>query len=407
MMMGLLDTFEIALVSLTRNKVRSFLTMLGIIIGVGAVIAMMAVGTGAQENIRQQIASLGTNVILIFPGSFNQGGVRSGTGTSASITPEDLKAIQTQCPSVSAASPSVRSGAQLIYQDQNWRASIIGATPEYFSIRSWPIAEGQFFTDADVRSATKVCVIGQTIVDNLFKGNDPVGSVIRIRSMPFKVIGVLSMKGQSSQGTDQDDIVIAPYTTVLKKMTGQTYLSNILASAVSEDAMEDAQQQITDILRARHKLQPWDENDFTVRNQTEIATAAQSTSQVLTILLASIASISLLVGGIGIMNIMLVSVTERTKEIGIRMAVGATGNNILMQFLIEAIVLSILGGLIGMALGILSSHLISTFAGWTTLVSPASIILAFAFSAAVGIFFGLYPARKAAQLNPIDALRYE
>lgn len=405
--MGLLDIFEIAVNSLTRNKVRSFLTMLGIIIGVGAVIAMMAIGTGAQESIKQQIASLGTNVILIFPGSFNQGGVRSGTGTSASISPEDLIAIQTQCPSVAMASPSVRDGAQIVYQEQNWRASVIGATPEYFAIRSWPVASGQYFTEADVRGATKVCVIGQTIADNLFKGADPVGSIIRIKKMPFKIVGVLSVKGQSAQGTDQDDIIIAPYTTVQKKMTGQTFLGSILASAVSEAAMPDAQSQITELLRVRHKLQPWEENDFTVRSQTEIATAAQSTSQVLTILLASIASISLIVGGIGIMNIMLVSVTERTKEIGIRMAIGATGHNILMQFLIEAVVLSLLGGLIGVILGVLSSSLISALAGWTTMVSPTSIILAFAFSAAVGIFFGLYPARKAAQLNPIDALRYE
>ncbi len=405
--MGIFDIFEIALISLTRNKVRSFLTMLGIIIGVSAVIAMMAVGTGAQENIKSQIASLGTNVILVFPGSFNQGGVRSGTGTSASITPEDLAAIQTQCPSVALASPSVRDGAQIVYQEQNWRASIIGATPEYFTIRSWPVTSGQYFTEADIRGATKVCVIGQTIADNLFKENDPVGQVIRIRKMPFRIVGVLSMKGQSAQGSDQDDIIIAPYTTVQKKMTGQTFLSNIMISAVSEEAMADAQSQITELLRVRHKLQPWDENDFTVRSQTEIATAAQSTSEVLTILLASIASISLIVGGIGIMNIMLVSVTERTKEIGIRMAIGATAKNIMMQFLIEAVVLSLLGGLIGVFLGVLSSTLISKFAGWTTMVSSTSIFLAFTFSAAIGIFFGLYPARKAAQLNPIEALRYE
>jgi len=283
----------------------------------------------------------------------------------------------------------------------------MGVNPEYFEIRSWPVTSGQYFTDADVRGATKVCVVGQTIVDNLFKGNDPVGQVIRIRRMPFKVVGVLAPKGQSAQGSDQDDVIIAPSSTVQKKLMGQFFFGSIMASAISERQMDDAIRQITEVLRVQHKLQPWDENDFTVRSQTEIANAAQSTSQVLAILLASIASISLLVGGIGIMNIMLVSVTERTKEIGLRMSIGATGTNILLQFLIEAVVLSLLGGFLGVLLGTMSSDLISRFAGWTTLVSVESIVLAFAFSAAVGIFFGFYPARKAAQLNPIEALRYE
>lgn len=405
--MGLLDTFDIAIHSLSRNKVRSFLTMLGIIIGVAAVIAMMAVGTGAQDNIKRQIASLGTNVILIFPGSFNQGGVRTGMGTASTLTVDDLVAIQTQCPSVALISPALRDGAQIVFQEQNWRTGVIGASQDYFAIRSWPVSSGQYFTDTDLRGATKVCIVGQTIVDNLFKGGDPIGSIIRIKKIPFKIIGVLAVKGQSAQGSDQDDIIVVPYTTFMKKLTRQTFLGSMLASAVSEESMADAQSQITELLRTRHKLQPWDDNDFTVRSQTEIATAAQSTSQVLTILLASIASISLIVGGIGIMNIMLVSVTERTKEIGIRMAVGATGNNILTQFLFEAIVLSLLGGLIGVLLGVLSSNLISSLAGWTTVVSPVSIVMAFFFSAGVGIFFGLYPAQKAAQLNPIDALRYE
>ena len=283
----------------------------------------------------------------------------------------------------------------------------MGVHPEYFTIRSWPISYGQYFTDADVRGATKVCVVGQTIVENLFKGNDPVGQIIRIKKIPFKVVGVLESKGQSAQGSDQDDIIVAPSTTVQKKLMGTRYFGSVLASAQSENAMEQAQEQITAVLRVRHKLQPWEENDFTVRSQTEIANAAQSTSQALTVLLASIASISLIVGGIGIMNIMLVSVTERTKEIGLRMSVGATANNILYQFLIEAIVLSLAGGFIGVMIGVVSSNLISTFAGWTTLVSSDSIALSFFFAAAVGVFFGLYPARKAAQLNPIEALRYE
>ncbi len=405
--MSLLNILKVALRSLGRNKLRSFLTMLGIIIGVGAVIAMMAVGYGAQYNIQQQIATLGTNVLLIFPGSTNQGGVRGGMGSVSSLTPEDLDAIKSQCPSVAMASPAIRDGAQIVYGEQNWRTGVMGATSEYFLIRSWPVSSGQYFTDADVRSATKVCLIGQTVAENLFKGEDPVGKVIRIKKMPFKVVGVLAPKGQSAQGTDQDDIIVAPYTTVQKKMMGVTFLGVILVSAVSDAAMDDAQNQITELLRVRHKLQQWVENDFTIRSQTEIANAAQSTTQVLTILLASIASISLLVGGIGIMNIMLVSVTERTREIGIRMSIGARGKDILFQFLIEAVVLSVLGGTLGVIIGIASSNLISTFAGWPTLVSPSSVGLAFLFSAAVGIFFGFYPARKAANLNPIDALRYE
>lgn len=405
--MNVLNILKVAMRSLGRNKMRSFLTMLGIIIGVGAVITMMAVGTGAQENIKSQIASLGTNVLLIFPGSTNQGGVRGGMGTMQSLTQDDFEALRTQCPSVAKMTPQVRAGGQVIFGEQNWRTSVIGATSEYFDIRSWTLSSGQFFTDGDVKSATKVCIVGQTIVDNLFKGEDPVGAVIRIRDMPFRIVGVLTPKGQSAQGTDQDDVIIAPYTTVQKKMLGVTYLGIILASAVSENAMTDAENEITQLLRARHKLQPWEENDFTVRSQTEIANAAQATTQVLTVLLASIASISLIVGGIGIMNIMLVSVTERTREIGIRMSVGARGKDILSQFLVEAVVLSVFGGLFGVTLGIVASQLITKIAEWNTVVSIESIVLAFVFSASIGIFFGFYPARKAANLNPIDALRYE
>jgi putative ABC transport system permease protein len=405
--MTILNILKVAMRSLGRNKLRSFLTMLGIIIGVGAVIAMMAVGEGAQYNIQQQIASLGTNVLLIFPGSTNQGGIRIGLGSRTSLTPGDLEAIQTQCPSVAAATAQVRTGAQIVFGEQNWGTSVLGANPSYFTIRSWPLSLGQYFTDADVRGATKVCVLGQTVVDNLFQGGNPVGATIRIKKMPFKVVGVLEPKGQSAQGSDQDDIIIAPYTTVQKKLMGVTYLGIIMVSAVSDQAMVDAQNQITELLRVRHKIQPWEDNDFTVRSQTEIANTAQATTQVLTILLASIASISLLVGGIGIMNIMLVSVTERTREIGIRMSIGARSRDILFQFLIEAVVLSMAGGAIGVLIGIVSSDVISALANWPTLVSPASVGLAFLFAAAVGIFFGFYPARKAAILNPIDALRYE
>lgn len=405
--MNIRNILKVALRSMGRNKMRSFLTMLGIIIGVGAVIAMMAIGQGAQYNIEQQIATLGTNVLLIFPGSSNQGGVRGGMGSMTSLTANDLDAIKTQCPSVSVAAPVIRTGGQVVFGEQNWGTSIMGSNPEYFTIRSWPIAYGQFFTEADVRGATKVCVLGQTVADHLFKGGNAVGSVIRVKKMPFRVVGVLSPKGQSAQGSDQDDIVVAPYTTVQKKLMGVTYLGSIMLSAMSDQAMTDAQNEITDLLRVRHKIQPWEDADFTVRSQTEIASAAEATTQVLTILLASIASISLLVGGIGIMNIMLVSVTERTREIGIRMSIGARGRDILFQFLVEAVVLSMAGGLIGVLLGIGSSLLISNLAGWPTLVSSSSIGLAFLFSAAVGIFFGFYPARKAAQLNPIDALRYE
>ena len=299
------------------------------------------------------------------------------------------------------------TSGQLVFGEQNWGTRITGSNPDYLDIRSWPLSCGAAFTDADVRSATKVCILGQTVVDNLFKGSNAVGAVIRIKKMPFKVVGVLSPKGQSAQGQDQDDIVIAPYSTVQKKMMGVTYLGMMMVSAVSEKSMSDAQSQITDLLRVRHKIQPWEDNDFTIRNQTEIANAASATTKVLTVLLASIASISLLVGGIGIMNIMLVSVTERTREIGIRMSIGARGRDILLQFLVEAVVLSMAGGLIGVIMGIGSSDLISKLAGWPTLVAASSVGLAFLFAAGVGIFFGFYPARKAAMLNPIDALRYE
>jgi len=382
--------------------------MLGIIIGVAAVIAMLAIGQGARYVVESQIASLGTNVLIIFPFASSQGGVRWEAGTSIRLTQDDAEAIREQCPAVQYVSPTVRSGEQIVAGNLNWRTRVEGVLPEYLLIRDWPLASGNSFTDTDVRGATKVCVIGQTVAKNLFGENaDPVGQTIRIRKQPFKVVGVLTAKGQNAMGQDQDDIIYAPFTTVQKKILGIWWINMITVSAVSQASIYDAQNQITELLRSRHKLLPWEENDFTVRNQTDIASTLDATSRTMTILLAAVASVSLIVGGIGIMNIMLVSVTERTREIGIRMSIGARSRDILYQFLIEAIVLSLLGGLIGVGLGVASSHLISSTAGWPVLVSGFSIGLATVFAAAIGIFFGFYPARKASLLNPIDALRYE
>ncbi len=406
--MNILNVIKVAILSLGRNKMRSFLTMLGIIIGVAAVIAMLAVGQGAKSAIQTQIQSLGTNMIIVFPSAVSQGGVSTGAGTSIKLTPEDAAAIANECPSVEYVSPVIHTSAQTIYKNMNWRTEIQAGNTNYFQIRNWTLQSGNFFNENDIKSDANVCLLGQTVVQNLFGTSvNPVGQLIRINNLPFKVIGVLNAKGQTAMGNDQDDIIIAPFTTVQTKMLGWTWVNVILASAQSSAAINDAEQQITEVLRSRHHLQTWEPNDFTVRTQTDIATAAESTSRVLTILLASIASVSLIVGGIGIMNIMLVSVTERTREIGIRMSIGARGKDILYQFLIEAIMLSLLGGLIGVLLGITASDLISSIAKWTTLISPESIILSFGFSGAVGVFFGFYPARKAAMLNPIDALRYE
>jgi putative ABC transport system permease protein len=405
--MNLLNVFRVASRSLGRNKMRSFLTILGIIIGVAAVIAMMAIGEGAQHNIQQSIASLGTNVLIVFPGSTSSGGVRMGAGTAATLTLEDADAIAKQCPAILAVTPIVRAGAQVVAGEQNWSTAVWGATPTYFTIRDWPLSSGLYFTDQDNRSQAKVCVIGQTVAQNLFGDANPVGSVIRIRKLPFKVIGVLAPKGQSANGQDLDDIIVAPFLTVQRKILGTTNIGTILASARSSALINEAQNEITELLRVRHRIPSWGDNDFTVRTQTEIANAAESTSRIMTILLASIASVSLIVGGIGIMNIMLVSVTERTREIGIRMAVGARSRDVLYQFLIEATVLSVFGGIIGIILGMITSEVVSQLAGWPVLVSPFSVLLAFLFSMAVGIFFGFYPARKAALLNPIEALRYE
>ena len=405
--MRFIEIFRIAFDALLRNKMRSLLTMLGIIIGVVAVIAVIAIGQGAQAQVDAQISTLGTNVLLIFPGSMTSGAVRGGGGTGTALTEEDGEAIKEQCPAVAFISPLLRSGAQVVYGDANWGTSTQGGSPDYFAIRDWRIDQGEFFGEADVRGATKVCLLGQTVVQQLFTDEDPVGKTIRIKSIPFRVVGTLKPKGQNMMGQDQDDIILVPYTTLQKRLIGHTHSWGYTASARSKAEIMDAQQQITDLLRARHRLGPADDNDFTVRTQTEIAQASSDASNTMNMLLITIASVSLIVGGIGIMNIMLVSVTERTREIGVRMSIGARKSDILIQFLMEAIVMSMLGGAIGIALGISGSNIISKFAGWPTFVSTNSILLAVFFSMTVGIFFGFYPARKASQLSPMEALRYE
>ena len=400
---------RIAYRALARNKMRAALTMLGVIIGVGAVIAMVSIGQGAQASVQAQISSFGTNLLFVSAGTQNVGGVRSGTGDNGTntLTEDDLQAIQREVPSVQALSPMVNARSQLVVGNQNWNTSIQGVSQDLPDIRKWTIQSGEFFTDADVRSSARVIVIGQTIVDNLFYGTDPVGQDVRVMDSPFRVVGVLGRKGQDSQGRDQDDIAFAPYTTVQKKILGTTRIQVAYVSAISSDATYTAQLQITDLLRQRHKLSGDQPDDFTVRNMSDVAEAANETNSIMTWLLGSIAGVSLLVGGIGIMNIMLVSVTERTREIGIRMAIGARSSAVRTQFLIESIVLSLTGGIIGIVLGIIASLVIPVMLGWPTLVSTTAIIGSVIFSAAVGIFFGYYPARKAAALDPIDALRYE
>jgi putative ABC transport system permease protein len=405
--MKILNILLSAFRALQRNKMRSFLTMLGIIIGVGAVIAMLAIGQGAEYSVKEQIASLGTNVLMVYPGAQQQAGVRTAAGSATTLTEDDALAIAKECPAVQYISPGSMAGGQIIAGNLNWSTGINGVGVDYLEIRQWPIEYGEFFTDQDVKAAAKVCVLGKTVADNLFPESSPVDQTVRIRSVPFKVVGVLTKKGQNAMGQDQDDVILAPYTTVIRRLSHWPNLRFILVSATSLKDISVAQTQISELLRMRHKIQPYDSDDFTIRNQTDLAATATATTDILTILLASIASVSLLVGGIGIMNIMLVSVTERTREIGIRMSIGARSRDILTQFLIEALVLSLLGGIVGIILGVVGSSVISSLAKWPTIVTAFSIILSFGFSIAIGIFFGFYPARKAAMLNPIDALRYE
>jgi len=406
-MRRILATIKMALRALRRNKLRTVLTMLGMIIGVAAVIAMVGIGNGAKSQVEAQIASLGQNVILVFSGSMSRAGVRSGWGGAPTLTIEDADAIQRETPGVTVTSPEVRTFTQTAAGNENWYTQVMGESADYFTIRQWPIVSGASFTEQDVRSANKVAVVGQTVAQTLYGSEDPVGQIIRIKNAPFIIMGVLYPKGLSVSGQDQDDVVVIPYTSAMKRLMGVTTVRTIVVQAASPAQIEATQSQIIQLLRQRHRITPDKEEDFTVRNQQEIADAATQTTKTMTWLLASIACVSLLVGGIGIMNIMLVSVTERTREIGIRMAVGARGNDILLQFLTEAVTLSVIGGAIGIGCGMGVSKFISVRFHWPTLTPVVWIGAAFVVSAAVGIFFGFYPARKASQLDPIDALRYE
>jgi putative ABC transport system permease protein len=410
-MIDLPATFKISFRALRTNKMRSALTMLGIIIGVGAVITMLAVGTGASSKITEQISSMGSNLLIIFPGSITAGGLRMGSGSQSTLTWDDAEAIKRECPAVDEAVPTLNGSAQIVYGNQNWSTGASGVTPGILLVRDWQLAEGRIFTDQEVKNAAKVCVLGQTVVTNLFGDMSPVGQVVRIKKLPFAVIGVLSAKGQSVMGQDQDDAIFIPISTAQRKIfrTGgiPDMVRSITVKAKSTADLVPAESQITDLLKQRHHSGSKQELDFTVRNLTQMMMVAEQSTQIMTLLLGAIASVSMLVGGIGIMNIMLVSVTERTREIGIRMAVGARTWDIRLQFIIEALTLSLMGGLIGIIIGLFAAKAVSAFAGWPTIVSPFSVIFSFGFSGLIGIFFGFYPAYKASLLNPIDALRYE
>ena len=405
-MLKFLTILKVGLKAIARNKMRSTLTALGIIIGVACVIAMIGVGQGSQAAIQAQISSLGSNFLMVFPGVATQSGARIFTGQST-ITDEDVAAVRAECPSVAYVTPVSRSAAQIVSGGLNWGTQVQGVGVEWPFVKSWNVEKGAFFGESDVRAAAKVCLLGTTVANALFEGQDPVGQTVRIKNFPFRVVGVLEAKGGNSMGQDQDDVVVAPYTTVMRLLKKTQKIDMFMASAVSRGSVDEAQKEIDALLRQRHRIGPGQDADFMIRSQQEIAATADQTSKTLSTLLASAASISLLVGGIGIMNIMLVSVTERTREIGIRMAIGAKSRDVLTQFLIEALTLSIAGGAVGVTLGVAASRILAWKAGWPILLSPGAIALAFGFSAAIGVFFGFYPARKAARLDPIEALRYE
>ncbi|MFH1008139.1 MAG: ABC transporter permease [Candidatus Latescibacterota bacterium] len=401
------NLLKIAFRSILKNRMRSLLTSLGIIIGVSAVIVMVAIGKGSQSDIEAQISALGANMIIIFPGSMQRGGVSQGAGSFNRLTMEDAEKLGDEAKLSTAVSAVVMSGGQVVGGGQNWSTSITGVSTDYLTIRAWPLEHGRFFADRDIRARSKVAVLGKNVAEQLFSDRNPIGEKIRIQNTPFKVIGVLSEKGQDARGHSQDDIVLCPSTTVLYRIKGGRFINMMVASARSTEMLSEAQEELRALLRESHKLEPGEEDDFRIRNQAEITEAATETSRTLTLLLGAIAGVSLVVGGIGIMNIMLVSVTERTREIGIRLAVGARGNDVLTQFLMEAVVLSLVGGGVGILLAFCCTSALTAFMGVSTVVDPMVVFLAFGFSGIVGVFFGFYPARKAAALNPIDALRYE
>ncbi|MDH7492382.1 MAG: ABC transporter permease [Candidatus Saccharicenans sp.] len=408
--MKILRILRVSMRALARNKMRSFLTILGIIIGVAAVIAMVSIGEGAKKGIEERFASMGTNLLFVYPGSRNVRGVQSGFGGFTNLKPDDAKAIEERCDAVKATSPSISTRAQVVYANKNWNTQIQGTGEKFPEIRNWKVVEGVYFDESHVASGAKVCVLGSLVKQNLFEDEDPIGKTIRINKIPFTVIGVLESKGEQGGFFNRDDMIAAPYTTVMRRLRGVDYINSIDVAAVSADKTSEAQRQIEELMRERHRIAPGAEDDFQVRNIADVAESAAESTKIMTILLGSIAGISLIVGGIGIMNIMLVSVTERIREIGVRLAVGARERDILLQFLIEAVVLSVTGGVIGIIVGVGASRLmkyISLFANITTVVTPESIMLAFFFAASVGIFFGYYPARKASKLDPIEALRYE